>query len=65
MFGVRDGVVSSRRSYKVRRNEFGALVHQLIERMLAVCTGCSPNDWLKAWLMTMKGAQKGIIRTPV
>ena len=46
MFGIVDGIVCSGGSNKVGRDEFGALVNKLVERMLAVRTGRSPDDRL-------------------
>jgi hypothetical protein len=46
MFRMVDGVVCSGGSDEIGRDEFGALMNKLVEGMLAVCTGCSPDDRL-------------------
>jgi hypothetical protein len=46
MFRIIDGIVCGGGSKKVGRDEFGALVNKLVERMLAVRTGRSPDNRL-------------------
>lgn len=46
MFRVVDGIMCGSGSNKVGRDEFRALMDELVEGMLAVRSGCSPNDRL-------------------
>ena len=46
MFRIIDRIVCGGGSNKVGRDEFGALVNKLVERMLTVRTGRSPDDRL-------------------
>ena len=46
MFRMINGIVCGGGSNKIGRDEFGALVNKLVERMLAVRTGRSPDDRL-------------------
>ena len=41
-----EGVVGGSRSDKVSRNDLGSLVHELVERVLAVGSSCTPDDGL-------------------
>lgn len=43
MFGVRDGVVSCGGGEEVRGDDFGTLVDELVEGVLAVCSRCTPD----------------------
>ena len=47
MLRVRDRIVRSCGGYKVCGDKFGTLVHQLVEGMLPVCTGSTPDNWLR------------------
>ena len=47
MLRIRDRIVRRRRSNEVCRDEFGALVYELIERVLAVRASSAPDDRLK------------------
>ena len=46
MFRIMNRIVGGGGSDEVGRDQFGALVNKLIERMLAVRTGRSPDDRL-------------------
>lgn len=43
---VRDGVVRRCGGDEVCGNELGALVHELVEGVLAICAGGTPDDGL-------------------
>jgi len=43
---VLNSIVSAGGSNKVGRDEFGALVNELVKGVLAVRAGCSPDDRL-------------------
>lgn len=43
MFGVRDGVVGCGGGEEVRGDDFGTLVNELVEGVLAVCSRCTPD----------------------
>jgi len=46
MFRMIDRVVRGGWGDKVGRDDLGTLVHELVERMLAVRTRCAPDNWL-------------------
>lgn len=46
---VRNRVMRRGRGYEVRWNEFGALMYELIEGVLAIGASCAPDDWLEEY----------------
>lgn len=52
VFWVGDRVVCCRRSDEISRNDFRALVHELVERMLSVGTRGAPDDGLHVQMLS-------------
>lgn len=48
MFGMFNRIMGTGGSDKVGRDEFGTLMNELVKGVLAVGTGCSPDDRLMA-----------------
>ena len=46
VFRVRDRVVGGRRRKEICGNQLRTLVYELVERVLAVGAGCTPDDRL-------------------
>ena len=46
MLRVIDRVVRGGWGDEVGGDDLGTLVYELVERMLAVCTRCAPDNWL-------------------
>lgn len=55
VLGVGDGVVGRGGGEEVGGDEFCALVHELVERVLAVGTCCTPDDRLLTKLLSIRG----------
>lgn len=47
VFRAGDGVVRGGRGDKISRDNFSALVDELVEGVLAIGTCCTPNDGLR------------------
>ena len=54
VLGFGDRVVGGRRCDEIGRDEFGALVYELVERVLTVGTSCTPDDGLKRYKILVK-----------